>query len=388
MKGMPSVPITVFGHPTNALLQHSSSLEAMALGYDLWYAHTLTLPKPLVEFANRPMILHQVEALAAAGVTDIVLAVNYRPDIMEKALKEYEEKYNVNIEFSIETEPLGTAGPLKLAEKTLAKDDTPFFVLNSDVICDYPFQQLADFHKAHGDEGTIIVTKVEEPSKYGVIVHKPSHPSRIDRFVEKPVEFVGNRINAGIYILNPSVLNRIELRPTSIEQETFPAICKDDQLHSMDLEGFWMDVGQPKDFLSGTCLYLSSLTKKNSKLLTSPTKGFVYGGNVLIDPSAKIGKNCRIGPNVTIGPNVVVGDGVRLQRSVLLAGCKVKDHAWVKSTIVGWNSSIGKWARLENVSVLGDDVAIGDEIYVNGGSVLPHKTIKENVNGMFDAAFL
>lgn len=144
-----------------------------------------------------------------------------------------------------------------------------------------------------------------------------------------------------------------------------------------------MDVGQPKDFLSGTCLYLSSLTKKSSKLLTSPSKPFVYGGNVLIDPSARIGKNCRIGPNVTIGPNVVVGDGVRLQRSVLLANSKVKDHAWVKSTIVGWNSSIGKWARMENVSVLGDDVTIGDEVYVNGGSILPHKTIKVNVDGMF-----
>ncbi|KAL8828926.1 MAG: hypothetical protein Q9170_006385, partial [Blastenia crenularia] len=344
------------------------------------YYQTLTLPKPLVEFANRPMILHQVEALAAAGVTDIVLAVNYRPDIMEKALKEYSEKYNVNIEFSVETEPLGTAGPLKLAEKTLAKDSSPFFVLNSDVICDYPFEPLAAFHKAHGDEGTIVVTKVEEPSKYGVVVHKPNHTSRIDRFVEKPVEFVGNRINAGIYILNPSVLERIELRPTSIEQETFPAICGDGQLHSMDLDGFWMDVGQPKDFLSGTCLYLSSLTKKNSKLLTPSSKAFVYGGNVLVDPSAKIGKNCRIGPNVTIGPNVIVGDGVRLQRSVLLAGSKVKDHAWVKSTIVGWNSVIGKWARLENVSVLGDDVTIGDEIYVNGGSILPHKSIKVNVD--------
>lgn len=227
-----------------------------------------------------------------------------------------------------------------------------------------------------------MVTKVEEPSKYGVVVHKPSHPSRIDRFVEKPVEFVGNRINAGIYILNPSVLKRIELRPTSIEQETFPAICKDGQLHSFDLEGFWMDVGQPKDFLSGTCLYLTSLTKKGSKKLTSPSNSYVYGGNVLVDPSAKIGKNCRIGPNVTIGPNVVIGDGVRIQRSVLLAGCKVKDHAWVKSTIVGWNSSIGRWARLENVSVLGDDVTIGDEIYVNGGSILPHKTIKQNVDGM------
>jgi len=341
---------------------------------------TLTLPKPLVEFANKPMIQHQIEALAAAGVTDVVLAVNYRPEIMAEALKAYEKQYNVTITFSVETEPLGTAGPLKLAENVLGKDDTPFFVLNADVTCDYPFKQLAEFHKQHGDEGTIVVTKVEEPSKYGVVVHKPGHASKIDRFVEKPVEFVGNRINAGIYIMNTSVLKRIELRPTSIEQETFPAIVKDGLLHSFDLEGFWMDVGQPKDFLTGTCLYLSSLARKNSKLLTSPSEPYVYGGNVLIDPSAKIGKNCRIGPNVTIGPDVVIGDGVRLQRCVLLKNSRVKDHAWVKSTIVGWNSTVGKWARLENVTVLGDDVSIGDEVYVNGGSVLPHKSIKQNVD--------
>jgi len=326
------------------------------------------------------MILHQVESLAAAGVTDIVLAVNYRPDVMISVLKKYEERYGVTITFSIETEPLGTAGPLKLAEKILGKDQEPFFVLNSDVICDYPFKDLAAFHKSHGQEGTIVVTKVEEPSKYGVVVHKPGHDSRIDRFVEKPVEFVGNRINAGIYILNPSVLSRIELRPTSIEQETFPAIVKDGELHSFDLEGFWMDVGQPKDFLTGTCLYLSSLAKKNSKLLTPSSEPFVYGGNVLVDPTATIGKNCRIGPNVTIGPNVVIGDGVRVQRSVLLQGSRIKDHAWVKSTIVGWNSTVGKWARLENVTVLGDDVTISDEVYVNGGCVLPHKTIKVNID--------
>lgn len=183
-----------------------------------------------------------------------------------------------------------------------------------------------------------------------------------------------------MYILNTSVLDRIELRPTSIEKEVFPAMVKDSSLHSFDLEGFWMDVGQPKDFLTGTCLYLSSLTKRGSKDLTPPTEPYVHGGNVLIDPSAKIGANCRIGPNVSIGPGVVVGDGVRLQRCVLLKGSKVKDHAWVKSAIVGWNSTVGKWARLENVTVLGDDVTIGDEIYVNGGSVLPHKSIKANVD--------
>jgi mannose-1-phosphate guanylyltransferase len=339
---------------------------------------TLTLPKPLVEFGNKPMILHQIEALVEAGVTDIVLAVNYRPEIMEKALAEYEERFGIKITFSVESEPLDTAGPLKLAEAILAKDDSPFFVLNSDITCEYPFKELLEFHKSHGDEGTIVVTKVEEPSKYGVVVHKPNHPSRIDRFVEKPVEFVGNRINAGMYIFNTSILKRIELRPTSIERETFPAMVRDNQLHTFDLEGFWMDVGQPKDFLTGTCLYLTSLTQKGCDELSKDS--YVYGGNVLIDPSAKIGQGCRIGPNVTIGPNVVIGDGVRLQRCVLLRGSKVKDHAWIKSTIVGWNSTVGRWARLENVTVLGDDVTIGDEIYVNGGSILPHKSIKANVD--------
>ena len=338
---------------------------------------TLTLPKPLVEFGNKPMILHQVEALAEAGVTDIVLAVNYRPEIMVAALKKYEELYNIKITFSVETEPLGTAGPLALAREILGKDDAPFFVLNSDVICDYPFAKLAAFHKDHGCEGTIIVTKVDEPSKYGVVVHK-ADSTVIDRFVEKPVEFVGNRINAGIYIFSPSVLNRIEAKPTSIEKETFPAMVADSQLHTFDLEGYWMDVGQPKDFLSGTCLYLTSLSKRAADKLSK--EAYVYGGNVLVDPTATIGKDCRIGPNVVIGPNVKIGNGVRLQRCVLLDGSVVRDHAWVKSSIIGWHSTLGRWSRLENTCVLGDDVTIKDEIFVNGGSILPHKTVSTNID--------
>jgi mannose-1-phosphate guanylyltransferase len=136
---------------------------------------------------------------------------------------------------------------------------------------DYPFKQLAQFHAAHGQEGTIIVTKVEEPSKYGVVVMKPQ-TTQIERFVEKPVEFVSNRINAGIYIFNTDILKRIPLRPTSIEKEIFPNMATDGQLHSFDLEGYWMDVGQPKDFLTGTCLYLANLAKKKSTLLTPPSE--------------------------------------------------------------------------------------------------------------------
>lgn len=96
--------------------------------------------------------------------------------------------------------------------------------------------------------------------------------TQIERFVEKPVEFVSNRINAGIYIFNTGILKRIPLRPTSIEKEVFPKMASDAQLHSFDLEGYWMDVGQPKDFLTGTCLYLANLAKKQSHLLTPPSE--------------------------------------------------------------------------------------------------------------------
>ena len=98
------------------------------------------------------------------------------------------------------------AGPLKLAERLL-NDGEPFWVLNADVICTFPFADMLAFHKKHGREGTIMVTKVEEPSKYGVVV--ANEEGKIERFVEKPKVYVGNKINAGIYIFNPNILNRI-----------------------------------------------------------------------------------------------------------------------------------------------------------------------------------
>lgn len=119
------------------------------------------------------------------GVKDIVLAVNYKPETMMDALKEFEELYNIRLHCSVEVEPLGTAGPLALAKELL--DDgsgDPFFVFNSDVTCEYPLQSLLNYHLSHGKEGTIMVTRVDEPSKYGVVVHDES--GRIQHFVEKP----------------------------------------------------------------------------------------------------------------------------------------------------------------------------------------------------------
>lgn len=338
---------------------------------------TLSVPKPLVPFANIPMVLHQIEALVEAGVTHVVLAVNYRPDDMEKSLRAFSEKLGVQISLSLETEPLGTAGPLALAKDILRGGDD-FFVLNSDVICPFPFGEMVAFHKKHGKEGTLLVTQVEEPSKYGVVVYdKPS--GRIDKFVEKPQVFVGNRINAGLYIFKSSILDRISVKPTSLEKEIFPVMASAGELYAMDLQShFWMDVGQPPDYLIGQCMYLDYLSKSKTRADTL-AKGPEIVGPCLVDPSARIGAGCRIGPHVVIGPDVVIGDGVRLQRCAIFNNSNIKPHAWIKDSIIGWRCTVGSWARLDAVTVLGEDVEVKDELYLNGARVLPHKSITASV---------
>eukprot|EP00271_Cylindrocystis_brebissonii_P011168 TRINITY_DN2802_c0_g1_i1.p1 TRINITY_DN2802_c0_g1~~TRINITY_DN2802_c0_g1_i1.p1 ORF type:complete len:361 (-),score=63.29 TRINITY_DN2802_c0_g1_i1:1507-2589(-) len=336
---------------------------------------TLSVPKPLVDFANKPMLLHQVEALKAAGVDEVVLAINYQPEVMLSFLKEFESRLDIKIVCSQENEPMGTAGPLALARQIL--DDgsgEPFFVLNSDVISEYPLKQMLDFHKSKNAEATLMVTKVDEPSKYGVVMMDDE--GKVQRFVEKPKLFVGNKINAGIYVLSPSTLGRIELKPTSIEKEIFPKIAQDGKLYAMVLPGFWMDIGQPRDYITGLVLYVNSLRNRFPERLA---KGQHIVGNVLIDESAEVGEGCLLGPDVSIGPGCVIEAGVRLSRCTILRGVRIKKHACVSGSIVGWHSTIGQWARIENMTVLGEDVHVQDEIYINGGVVLPHKEIKASI---------
>lgn len=337
---------------------------------------TFSCPKPCVEFANKPILEHQLAALVKVGVTDVVLAIAYQPAAMHELQSKLSAKYNINIICSQETTPLGTAGPIAAARHILQQDPnekTYFFVLNSDVICDYPFQEMIDFHKAHGKQGTLVVTPVDDPSKYGVVVSSEEH--EILSFVEKPKKFISNKINAGLYLFTSTVLDRIENKPTSIEREIFPIMAKDRELCSLTLRGFWMDIGQPKDFLAGLELYLNFLSTKSPESLT---KGPKFLGDVLVDESAIIEDGCLIGPNVCIGPSVKIESGTRIASSVVLAGSTIGAHSWIRGSIIGWRCRIGRWVRIEGLTVLGENVQVKDEVCFNEIIVLPHKEVKES----------
>eukprot|EP00917_Polyrhabdina_sp_WS-2016_P024442 GHVP01052903.1.p1 GENE.GHVP01052903.1~~GHVP01052903.1.p1 ORF type:complete len:381 (-),score=59.79 GHVP01052903.1:101-1243(-) len=345
---------------------------------------TLTVPKPLVPFANKPMILHQIENLAFVGVKEIILAVSYKVSEMEDQMKQYETEYNVKITFSVEETPLDTGGPLALASKILSESDEPFFVLNSDIMCNYPFQQMIDFHKKHSGEGTLLVTPVKDPSRYGVIVCK-DESTEIHSFVEKPKEPISQNINAGIYLLNPSVLKRIPLEKTSIERNVFPGLAKEGKLHAFLLEGYWMDIGLPTDYIKAIPLYLENMKSKKEKNIkftviesNGKSKGVIQG-EVSLSANVKIGEGCIIGPNVFIGPNVVIGNTVMLKNCAIFEGTTIGNGSIVKNSIIGWNGRIGNWVRIENDSIFGDAVTISDCTLINGGVVLHNKTVSEDI---------
>jgi len=162
----------------------------------------------------------------------------------------------------------------------------------------------------------------------------------------------------------------------SIEREVFPAIAKDNQLYKYDLEGFWMDVGIPKDYLTGTQLYLKHLAEFDNKRLL---KGKNIQGNVLSDPTAQIHEDAIVGPNVVIGPGVKIEAGARISNSVLFEKSSVDKYSCIEGGLIGWGAKIGKWVRIDRLTLLGEDVIVSNEVYLDGAIVLPNVGVKASI---------
>lgn len=208
-------------------------------------------PKPMATIADKPFLVHQIEYLKAQGVTHIVLCVGY--------LHEYVQAYfgdgsawGVQIDYSIEAEPLGTGGALRHAEQFVRG---PFLVLNGDYFLDIDLQELVAFHAAQkaqpqGCWGTLALTAVSDVRSYGSVTLDPDH--RIVQFREKSAAQVAapGLINAGIYVLEPDVLQMIPAaQKVSIEKEVFPALMQHGRpLCGFEARGFFVDIGTPEGY--------------------------------------------------------------------------------------------------------------------------------------------
>ena len=308
---------------------------------------TYTRPKPLLPVVGVSILERKLTHLAAHGVTEAVLSLGYRPDAFMAAFPSG-EACGVRLRYAVEPTPLDTAGAILFAATEAGYDRLPgpTIVVNGDVITDLDITAQMSAHRRTHAEATIALTEVEDPSAFGVVPTDPD--GRVVSFVEKPPkgEAPTNWINAGTYILEPSVLARIPRnRKVSIEREIFPSIAGEGRLYAVHSHAYWIDTGTPALYLQAT----NDLLGPDS---------FV-GDGAVIHPSAVVERS-------VIGAGASVGARARLVRSVLLPGAVIGDGAVVEDSIVGESAEVGPGAILRAQTVLGDRVVVGPGVVLLG----------------------
>jgi NDP-sugar pyrophosphorylase family protein len=327
---------------------------------------TLTIPKQMLPVAEVPMIERVVAHLARHGVTDVILSLGYRPDAFIAAYPD-SRCAGATLTYVVEPEPLDTAGAIRFAA-TQARVQGTFLVFNGDVLTDLDITALVAFHREHGGDATISLTPVEEPSAFGVV--PTAGDGRVEAFIEKPPPGTAptNLINAGTYVLEPAVLERIPAdRRVNIERETFPALVEDRRLYALASTGYWLDVGTPERYLTANADLLDG-TRPGPPVAGARERaggawalpGAVVDGKVdgsLIGKDAGVAEEAIV-EGAVIGQGAVVGRGAMVRRSVLLPGARIGEGAEVSESVLGPGSTVGARARVRGFSVVGAGVAV------------------------------
>jgi mannose-1-phosphate guanylyltransferase len=330
---------------------------------------TLTVPKPVVPILDRPHVVHMVDWLRRFGVDDVVLACGHMAKEIKETLGDG-TSMGVRVRYVEEPEPRGTAGAIKEAEPLL---DERFLVLNGDILADLDLAPQLELHESTGALATIGLIPVDDPSAYGVVVTDPA--GAVQAFVEKPApgEAPTNLINAGVYVLERSILEGVAAgADVSIERDVFPTLAGKG-LHALELSGYWLDIGTPERYLEAHWALLDGDLGGGSGLDGGPggvTMGFdceVNGevtGSAWLDDESTVADGASIGPRVVLGAGTTVGAGATIRDSVLLAGVTVGEGCEIEGAVIAPGATIGEGSRI------GPDVVIGERATVPAESVL------------------
>lgn len=316
---------------------------------------TLSVPKQMLPVGHHTMIEQVVCLLGRAGVTEVVLSLGYRPDVFIDAFPDG-QCAGVPIRYAQEPEPLDTAGAIAFAARAVGIDET-FLALNGDVITDLDIGHLWSRHFETGADATIALTPVDDPSRYGVVA--TDDEGRVIEFVEKPApgSAPSNWINAGTYVLEPSVLDRVpDGERVSIERVIFPQLVAEGSLYAVQSEAYWLDAGTAETYLEA-----------NLDLLGGQRPDITEA----VAPDAVIDLTARITHSM-IGAGVVIGAGAEIIDSVLLPNVVVEAGASIVRSVVGRGATVGLNASLANLTVVGFDQVVGASARLDG-SLVPAK---------------
>jgi mannose-1-phosphate guanylyltransferase/phosphomannomutase len=356
---------------------------------------TSNQPKPMIPIVGIPCMEHIVNLLKRHGFTDIVVTLQFMPEEIQDYFGDGSE-WGVNMRYSIEDTPAGTAGSVKMAEEKLDLSGERFLVISGDALTDADLTRLVDYHEEKGSEATMVLKSVENPLDFGIVITEED--DRISRFLEKPAwgQVFSDTVNTGIYLLEASVMDEIPDPGESeydFSKELFPKLLEAGKpLYGYITEEYWEDIGTLEQYASaqrdvldgkvsgvrpqGTRLresiYIGARAQVREEDLEGPV---VIGDNVRVDEGA------RISPYSVIGPDTVVASGARIERSMILGSSYIGEGAELCDTLVGRSSYVQARARLLERSALGDDVIVGEGATIAPDvKVFPHKTVESGAN--------
>jgi mannose-1-phosphate guanylyltransferase len=325
---------------------------------------TVYTPKPIVPVLNKPFLLYQIEILRRAGIKDITLSLSYQPDKIEHLLGDGSD-YGVKLRFVTEPSPMGTGGAYKFAADAIRETT---IVFNGDIITDLDISKVIELHKEKKAEATLTLVPVENPAAYGLV--ETDSNGAILRFREKPKPedidaLTTNNINAGIYILEPTILDLIPKGENcSFEYNVFPDILTNKKpFYAYVIENnYWRDIGTPasylevhRDFLDGKIKGFEIEKSSNADIATA----------AIVDKTSIVGSDCVIKPNARI-INSILGTGVHveeravIENSVVWAHTRVSNSTEVRGAVIGRSCYLGKNVSVSNGTVLGDKTSLTD----------------------------
>jgi NDP-sugar pyrophosphorylase family protein len=323
---------------------------------------TINTPKPVVPVANSPFLLYQIDLMRSGGIEEIILSLSYQPRKIEDLLKDGTD-YGIWIRYAVEGTPLGTGGAFKNAEEQI---DSTTVVFNGDVLTSIDLSAVIAKHREKGAVATLVLTPVDNPSAYGLVETSPD--GWVQRFVEKPGpdEITCNTINAGIYVLEPSVLKYMPKgEPYSFERGLFPTLLEHKEpVLAFTMDSYWIDIGTPRKYLE---VHQDILAKKFASPRISVSAldraslpaGAMVDEKSIIDQDVTIRGGVRI-ENSVIGRNCKIDEGAQIIDSVVWSGNTIDADARVNSSIVGKGCYIGRAAILRPGVVLGDKTVVTD----------------------------
>jgi mannose-1-phosphate guanylyltransferase len=342
---------------------------------------TFTTPKPLLPIVNQPFLERQLVWLADHGVDDVVLSMGYLPDAFHEHFRDesgHDTFRGMRLRYAVEDEPLGTAGAIRFAAGGI---EERFVVCNGDVLTGLDLSAMVEFHDDRGAEATIALTRVEDPSAFGVV------PTALDggviAFVEKPApgSAPSDWINAGTYVLEPSFLSRIPPRlNVSVERETFPRLLQQPgRLFGYRTDAYWLDIGTPEKYLQAhTDVLRGAVGRPPTPGARELSEGIWTQGDATIEPGATVLAPALLGPRARVqsgarvrgsvlGEGAIVEQGAVLESAVLHESARVSHDSTVDHSVVGPRAVVKPDVMLTENTLVGEDVTVASGSRISAG---------------------